>query len=412
MHDRNQACSGSRASTRASVRAVGGIGICVALFVCANAPAGEWGGDVGIEYRVFPQAPLDTRQPGENLSLFGRLEYSYAAADYAFRAVPFFRLDQNDERRTHADLREFAASYPIPAGRCRLGVDKVFWGVTESVHLVDIVNQTDLVEDIDGEDKLGQPMATCELIGDAGALDLFALFGFRERRFAGIHGRPRSQPPVAVDGARYTTPRSARRADFALRWSRHAGPLDIGISYFDGTGREPRLVLSRDPDGPLRLIPEYNAIRQAGLDLQATVGPWLWKLEAIRRRGQGEPFVATAAGFEYTFTGVFGTTSDIGIIAEYLYDSRGAAATTPFSGDLALGTRIALNDVESTELLLAIIRDRHTAASFWSLESSRRIRSHWRLGIEGRAFAADSPDDRLYALRRDDYAQMALTYYY
>ena len=36
-----------------------------------------------------------------------------------------------------------------------IGLGKVFWGVTEFNHLVDVINQTDLVEGIDGEAKLG-----------------------------------------------------------------------------------------------------------------------------------------------------------------------------------------------------------------------------------------------------------------
>jgi len=39
-----------------------------------------------------------------------------------------------------------------------VGINSVFWRVVESNHLVDILNQTDLIEDIDGEEKLGQPM--------------------------------------------------------------------------------------------------------------------------------------------------------------------------------------------------------------------------------------------------------------
>ena len=74
----------------------------------------------------------------------------------------------------------------------RVGLRKVFWGVTESQHLVDIINQTDLVESLDGEEKLGQPMINYALINDWGTLDLYLLPYFRERTFSGINGRLRS----------------------------------------------------------------------------------------------------------------------------------------------------------------------------------------------------------------------------
>jgi len=54
-----------------------------------------------------------------------------------------------------------------------------FWGVTEFQHLVDIINQTDLVENIDTEDKLGQPMINLALINDWGTVDLFIMPYFR-----------------------------------------------------------------------------------------------------------------------------------------------------------------------------------------------------------------------------------------
>jgi len=78
------------------------------------------------------------------------------------------------------------------SGVLRLGVDRVFWGVVESRSLVDIVNQTDLVEHPDEKTKLGQPMAHVTWSGDWGALEVFGLTGHRPRTFPGRHGRLRS----------------------------------------------------------------------------------------------------------------------------------------------------------------------------------------------------------------------------
>ena len=53
----------------------------------------------------------------------------------------------------------------------RAGIGRVFWGVTESYHLVDVINQTDLVENVDRKDKLGQPLVNFTLVRDWGALE-------------------------------------------------------------------------------------------------------------------------------------------------------------------------------------------------------------------------------------------------
>ena len=80
----------------------------------------------------------------------------------------------------------------------RFGVDKVFWGRTESRHLVDVVNQTDLIEYPDEEEKLGQPMLRLTLPRAWGVADIFFLPYFRERTFAGRDGRLRSALVVDV----------------------------------------------------------------------------------------------------------------------------------------------------------------------------------------------------------------------
>ena len=44
-------------------------------------------------------------------------------------------------------------------GLCAGWAEINFSGVTDSIHLVDIIKQVDFVEDTDAVDKLGQPMA-------------------------------------------------------------------------------------------------------------------------------------------------------------------------------------------------------------------------------------------------------------
>ena len=120
---------------------------------------------------------------------------------------------------------------------------KVFWGVTEAVHLVDIVNQTDLVESLDGEEKLGQPMIDLSLIRDWGVVDLFVLPWFRERTFPSEDGRPRFAIPIDTHDPIYESSAEQHHVDFAARWSNSIGEWDIGLSYFYGTSREPRFVI-------------------------------------------------------------------------------------------------------------------------------------------------------------------------
>lgn len=383
------------------------------LAVNASATAAEWSGNVSVELRAFPNDALYAEQHDVYTSLAAQPEFHHAWDDrkQGFTFTPFARLDQYDENRTHADLRELNMYVAAPTHEWRIGVRKVFWGVTESQHLVDIVNQTDAVESPDGEEKLGQPMVNLALIRPWGTVDLFVLTGFRERTFASEEGRPRFPLPVDTDNARYESDREWRHIDGAVRYRHSAGSIDLGLSYFNGTSREPRLLVEPGSSGPV-LVPYYDQIRQYGLDVQATLESWLWKLEVIHRGGQGERFSAATGGFEYTFSGVFETGMDLGLITELLYDTRNDDAPTPFQRDVMIGGRLAFNDVQSTDLLVGMIYDPELASRAYSIEGSRRIGSSLKLSVEARSYAGVDRTDPLYAYRADDYLQAELAWYF
>ncbi|MDH5512101.1 MAG: hypothetical protein OEY27_02715 [Gammaproteobacteria bacterium] len=388
--------------------------IIAGLLAATTAAAGEWSGFVSLEHQGFFHPPLYPEQHRAYVSMVAQPEFYHRIGDTrdSFTFVPFARVDQHDPERSHVDIRELTWLKVGEGHEWRLGIRKVFWGVTESQHLVDIINQTDLVENIDTEDKLGQPMINFALIRDWGTLNVFVLPGFRERTFPGVEGRLRTDPRVDTDQASYESSRKRRHIDLALRWSNSFGGWDVGLSQFVGTSRDPRLLPGVDGNGLPALIPRYDQIQQTGLDVQLTAGSWLWKLETIRRRGQGPAYLAATGGFEYTFTGVFGTIMDLGVIAEYSYDDRGSAAPTPFQDDVMTGLRLAVNDAQSSEVLIGVINDRRSAARFFNLEAGRRLGGHYKLSLEARAFAGAPATDPAFFWRRDDYLQLELARYF
>ena len=390
-----------------------GLGLLLAIALAAPVSAGEWTGFVGLEWRGFASdgsAPGQERHEG-SLTLEPEFFHEWEEGRQRIVVRPFARLDSADDERTHVDLREFYWQRIGDGWDLEIGVRKVFWGVAESLHLVDILNQTDLVEDLDGEDKLGQPMIRVRLSRSWGLLEVFLLPGFRERTFPGADGRLRTPIPVDTDRPLYESSAEDGHVDGAIRWSHVLGDVDLGLSYFRGTSREPNLVFGLEPSGPT-LRPFYPQIDQFGLDLQATRGAWLFKLEAISRWSDLEDHLAAVGGFEYTFFDVAGRGPDIGVLAELLWDERGATAITPFAEDLFIGSRVALNDVQSTEFLLGGVLDLDNGSLFLNLEASRRLGSRWELELRGRAFTDVDPTDRLFPLENDDYLQLGLRFYF
>ncbi len=385
----------------------------IGMFNPVTTLAGELTGLAGLEFRGFTQSAQQPEQDySTNFSFVFEPEY-YQEWDNGYQSfafVPFVRLDQHDRERSHFDIRELTYLKAAENWELRVGIRKVFWGVTEFQHLVDIINQTDLVENIDGEDKLGQPMVNLALIKDWGTLDFFVMPYFRERTFPANDARLRTIPFVQTDSPRYESAAKQKHVDLAVRYAHYFGDWDVGISHFYGTSREPRLLPRQTPSGQPFLTPFYDIINQTSLDLQATKGNMLWKLEALHRSGQGSTYNALAGGFEYTFVGILDTAIDLGILGEYNYDDRDESAPTIFEDDIAIGTRLAFNDIHSTEALLGLIVDRDNGGMLFNLEASRRISESWFMELQGRFFFNQEADDPAVVFTRDDYLELFLTY--
>ena len=381
----------------------------------------EFSGDISLEGRWYPDPAVHPGQRSHASGFVLRPElYLEDRAGRSLTVRPFFRHDAGDPRRTHADLHE---AYGMVVGQwgaseweLRLGVDRVFWGVTESQHLVDIVNQVDLVEHPNEKARLGQLMAHVTLAGNWGAFELFGITGHRGRTFSGRSGRLRL--PLIIDHGATTYEGGAEEwgLDVAARYSGTIGAFDVGVSVFDGTSREPFLLPAVNGAGTPVLAPHYRRIRQFGLDAQWTTGSWLYKLEAIHRtgawnlRGREEDYAAVVAGGEYTLYGLFGSAADLGLLAEWNYDARGEWATSRFQNDLFLGTRLALNDEQGTEFIGGVLSDLDHDSHFVSLELSRRLRENWSLQFETVVLLNVGEADLLYAMRRDSFVGLDLVY--
>ena len=386
-----------------------------ATFAASTSSAEDWDvtGFVGLDTRAFW---LDGQYAGQknglNPSLLLQPEFYWRSDDNQQRIsiVGFARVDSVDDERSHVDLRE--AYWGIDGNSWDLvaGVSKVFWGVTESRHLVDVINQTDLVESIDEESKLGQPMVNLNLQRDFGRFGLFVMPYFRERTFPGVNGRFRPPLVVDTDNPVYESSEEENHIDLALRYSHYIGDVDIGAHIFEGTSREARFVVAPGGDS---LLPVYDQMTQFGADVQYTNEAWLWKLEAIARDTRVDSFFAAVGGFEYTFYGVKDSSADIGVLLEYLYDGRNTISPPSVSdNDLFIGARLALNDADDTSVLAGIAVDLDTQELFLNVEAERRFGDNLSVELQLRSFMNAEPGDALFAVRQDDYVQLRLSWYY
>lgn len=367
------------------------------------------------EYRYFYDNALHTGQKDHFPSLAIKPEYSieWEKQNQSLNFKGFFRLDVDDSR-THGDIRELYYQKVLGNWEVSLGLKKVYWGVAESNHIVDIINQTDAVESFDGEQKLGQPMAHFSTFTNYGTFDFFYLPYHRRRTFAGEYGRFRFGTVIDNDDLGYESGAEEFRQDFAFRWSHYIGIADIAVSHFHGSGREPLFVFL--PNNDINAF--YPVINQTGVELQLTHNAFLWKFEGIYRSSnnaaiqKAQDFIAIVGGLEYTFSNINGKGLDIGVLGEYLYDERDEFALTALQNDVFFGSRLAFNDPDDTSILFGGIADLDKETRIFSMEASRRIGKGLTAEIEGRFFSKVDNDELIFSqFRQDSFLRISISKY-
>lgn len=239
-----------------------------------------------------------------------------------------------------------------------------------------------------------------------GTLDFFYMPYFRKPVYPGKNGRLRT--PFVIDDSMISFESSSEefRPDFALRWSHFIGKFDIGLSHFNGTSRQP-LINSFENFQPM-----FAVINQTGLDVQATTGPALWKLEAIHNENSVIDYTALAAGIEYTFSNVNRKGLDIGAVAEYLFDSRDNLSFNSLQNDIFAGTRFAFNNSQDTQILAGAIVDLRYNTQLASIEASHRLKETWKIEVEGRFFLHTDEREFIHFIRHDSFFRVAVNKYF
>lgn len=377
----------------------------------------SWDGSLEVEHRYFWETDtaknLDSGQTSARLEMEFFKDWNNGDDQIIFE--PFIRLDSQDEERSHADIRQLIWTHYGSNWEFSMGLGRVFWGVTESQHLVDIINQTDGVENIDGEDKLGQPMLRYQTFNDYGNFDFYVLPYFRNRTFAGNDSRLSGGIVVDNNNQQFESNNEESHLDYAIRYNNTFGDWGVGLSWFDGTSREADVLRLLDIS-TLTSTPYYPQINQLGADIQVTTDAWLFKLEAIQRNFDDafyDDYSAATLGAEYTFVAVFGSVYDIGALVEYSWDERDESATSPFQNDAFVGARLALNDINSSEVLFGVSSDfKFSGSNSLFLEASTRFANSFTANIEVRYFDSDDPRDLLFNFRDHSFIQIGIEYFF
>ncbi len=384
---------------------------CIIMLASCVFAEHQFGTKINLESRYFLQEGehANTGQSENTLRLRFDYSYSWDHNRKVIQFAPYAMWSSPDHEKSHFDLREASFLGSFGQIELRFGISKIFWGVTESVHLVDVINQTDLVEDPDGEEKLGQPMLALETITVWGTIAGFVLPYFRERPYPGNRSRLRGAILIDDDPV-YESSEKQRHLDTALRWEHSFSYFDIGLSRFEGTSRDPILVLGSNSDGEPIFIPHYQLIRQIGIDAQVTMEAILFKHESIFRNylsSEYDDFYAQAIGLEYSFYSIAESQIDLGLILEYISSDKENNALTPFDNHSFFAVRLGFNDTQDTSFLAGFIFDNESTSRIVSMEASRRLFDELTGSVEVRGFHFEEDDESsLSSFRKDSFVQI------
>src|SRR3954447_19629742 len=106
-------------------------------------PAVQASGHVAADGRAFAyDAKYPGQDRGDGVSLVAEPQLEMKSEDGVHDATlrPFYRLDPNDVKRSHADLREGSYKLAVDHFQAGIGAGIFTWGVLESYKPTDVMN--------------------------------------------------------------------------------------------------------------------------------------------------------------------------------------------------------------------------------------------------------------------------------
>jgi hypothetical protein len=383
-----------------------------ALFWAAALPAESdsfsFDGFVGVEARSFlnfDESPSDIYSVTGEIRSNGKIT---DALSYDLRLYGRANLDGLDGG--YIDPTVAKLTWQLDNWQVDAGYDLVFWGVAEGRNVVNVLNQRDQIRDLFFDQGLGQSMVAVRYFAPSVTFEAFILPKFEQLDY-GATGRTWGLGlPVDDSKSTFESKDGADSIDYALRVSGMAGDLEYGVFVFDGTLRQPEY---RVDAGSNTLIPHYISGQQAGVELQYTTGPGLYKFEGVKVwPDSDDSYWSTILGVEYIVGDVFGISSETSLFAEYYRDSRQDDPSVTFENDIFLGAQLRLSNTYDTEIEIGFIVDAEDKDVIGSVSGSSRISKNLRASAEYIYVDASDPEDGLYNSRNFDQLSVSLEWYF
>jgi hypothetical protein len=365
----------------------------------------DWHGYMGADFRFFHDDALYKDQKSKYFSAIFKPEAFFESknARHQIHFIGFARLDQHDHKRTHVDIRDLYWRYFKTNWEFSVGVKTVAWGKTESNHLIDIINQYDLLEGRASENKLGQPMLQFVYAPEWITFEILATTYSRDIQFPGIHGR--LQPGLTAGKPTFEKENARYLPDAALRVAKNAGNFEVALSNFYGTNRLPVFNFLDNT-----YIPYYEEINQTGLELQLLTNSFVWKGEFVNVISHRRTIQAFTIGCEYNLSLRSG--QELKWMLEYTYDERGEEQISGINNDLFAGVNLNFNDRQSSNVSVSGFYDFDFETTLLRAQAKRRVGGAWMVKVAYTGILKTAEGDFYHLIRNDSYLELGILNYF
>ncbi len=323
------------------------------LLGLAAAQAPDLSGRAEVTFGVAVDGVLPIAAADLALTLKGEVGAGYFP-DAAYRATLLAGYDAATGAASVALDEAFATVY---LGQVELTAGKLrrFWGSTDGVNPVDVLNPRDLSFPPDGE-KLAVPLVHAGVYTDDVKVEFAVVPVFTPAVLPGAAWRPALTPqlPPGMTLVGVLAPEDNRPAaelrnvQFGVRSTLDLGQFDVSATYFHGFRTQPTQSARVEPTGTpgqvkLQPVLNYDRIELVGLDFSGIVGDVVLRGEAAYQitadpNGTdptiGNHSLQAVLGGEYLIPG--GPRTVVQGIFDYTAPDAGEAATMAYKLMLAM----------------------------------------------------------------------------
>ena len=356
----------------------------------------EYKGNMAIETAYFNH-DIDNKRDNQSAMRF-EIEGKYQFKEnQKFVAKLKAIYDTNDNKRRYWSFTDLYFQHDFDKWNFLIGKNTRFWGAMEFYNQSDTFNTKDWLDNpFDYDSKIGSWNIAFNRFFDNSEFSLIVKLNEEKQPMQ------ESRSIYNFVPYRYNETLDIDSGDVPTIYLKYSSSIDeyqidYSVIYQNGYDEQRYLIPKLTKDINISMQQHaYTVDKFMGFGTMVK-GDTLYKTELAYTSSHDNKvsdYAQGSIGLEHTLYGVY-EKMDLGIIAEYYkyktfqtkrYNAKSFGQL--FDDDLTVGLRLALNDIESSEILAGLVVDRHNKEKILSVDYDTRIDDKYKLKVSFQHFDA------------------------